>query len=233
MDNNSNNSNVDFSFGPGVPSQNPYALGGPFNPLPSLTLPKESTPSVVDPLTGEYGPTPTMEDSTPSLLAQQEQRRQLNNLGMFLYFANFPAQFARGRSETLEVVTSEGNGEVVPSPVPDNAGATFGRATSTNYRGTFFKANPGLEGKVVVHHAVEQQVLTRYPGAVTEEQIHSLENLRGIPNEVNSDLHLSQIRREWNQFYRQTPNATQEQLLQKATEIDTKYGSKFNPPLGQ
>jgi YD repeat-containing protein len=117
--------------------------------------------------------------------------------------------------------------------VPDNVGATFGRATSTNYRATFFEANPGLEGQVVVHHAVEQQVLTRYPGVVTEEQIHSLENLRGIPNEVNSDLHLSQIRREWNQFYRQTPNATQEQLLQKATEIDTKYGSQFNPPLGQ
>jgi len=76
-------------------------------------------------------------------------------------------------------------------------------------------------------------VLTRYPGVVTEEQIHSLENLRGIPNEVNSDLHLSQIRREWNQFYRQTPNATQEQLLQKATEIDTKYGNQFNPPIGQ
>lgn len=76
-------------------------------------------------------------------------------------------------------------------------------------------------------------MLIRYPGVVTEEQIHSLENLRGIPNEVNSDLHLSQIRREWNQFYRQTPNATQEQLLQKATEIDAKYGSQFNPPLGQ
>lgn len=60
--------------------------------------------------------------------------------------------------------------------------------------------------------------------------MHSLENLRGIPKEVNSDLHLSQIRREWNQFYRQNANPTQQQLLNKATEIDTKYGSQFNPP---
>ena len=111
--------------------------------------------------------------------------------------------------------------------------ATFGSASSSNYRATFFGAYPDLEGRVVVHHAVEQQVLTRYPGVVTEEQMHSLENLRGIPKEVNSDLHLSLIRREWNQFYRQNPNATQEQLLQKATEIDRKYGSQFNPPLGR
>jgi hypothetical protein len=42
--------------------------------------------------------------------------------------------------------------------------------------------------------------------------------------------YLSQIRREWNQFYRQNPAPTQQQLLQKATEIDAKYGSQFQPP---
>ncbi|PPK44426.1 LysM domain-containing protein [Trinickia symbiotica] len=110
-------------------------------------------------------------------------------------------------------------------------GATFGNAVSTDYRTTFFDAYPDLQGQVVVHHAVEQQVLTRYPGLVWQEEIHSLENLRGIPNELNSDLHLSQIRREWNQFYRQTPNPTKDMLLEKATEIDAKYGSQFNPPV--
>ena len=84
-----------------------------------------------------------------------------------------------------------------------------------------------------MHHAVEQQALKRYPGVVSESEIHSLENLRGIPNELNSDLHLSQIRREWNQFYRQTPNPTQDMLLQKATEIDVKFGAQFNPPVGR
>jgi len=108
----------------------------------------------------------------------------------------------------------------------------FGTSTSTDYRGTFFDAHPELEGKVWVHHAVEQQTLTRYPGVVTESEIHSLENLRGIPNEINPEVHLSNIRKEWNQFYRQNPAPTQQQLLQKATEIDLKYGWRFTPPVG-
>ena len=110
-------------------------------------------------------------------------------------------------------------------------GATFGRAESFDYRATFFSAHPELLGRVVVHHAVEQQVLTRYPGVVAEAELHSLENLRGIPKDVNAQAHLSQIRREWNQFYRQTPNPSQQQLLQKAAEIDFEYGARFLPPI--
>jgi hypothetical protein len=111
--------------------------------------------------------------------------------------------------------------------------ATLGSAISTNYRNTFFAAHPELQGAVVVHHAIEQQVLTRYPGVVLEAEIHSLQNLRGIPNALNSDLHLSKIRREWNAFYRTHPNATKEELLEKATEIDLEYGSQFLPPCNQ
>ncbi len=116
---------------------------------------------------------------------------------------------------------------------PDLAeGARFGNAVSNDYRGTFFATYPELQGQVVVHHAVEQQVLKRYPGVVSEGEMNSLENLRGIPKDVNSQLHLSAIRREWNQFYRQNPSATQAQLLEKATQIDAKYGTQFNPPVG-
>jgi len=119
--------------------------------------------------------------------------------------------------------------------VPNNAGATFGRAVSNNYRATFLAASPELEGQVVVHHAVEQGVLTKFPGVVSEAEMHSLENLRGIPNEINSDIHLSQIRVEWNRFYKpfieSGTSPTQEQLLQKATEIDNKFGSQFTPPV--
>jgi uncharacterized Zn-binding protein involved in type VI secretion len=109
--------------------------------------------------------------------------------------------------------------------------ATFGESASTNYKQTFFEAHPGTEGKVVVHHAVEQQTLTRYPGVVSESEMHSLENLRGIPKEINSDVHLSQIRKSWNQFYRETPNPTQAQLLEHATKIDNQFGHLFNPPV--
>ncbi|MCV5735816.1 TIGR02269 family lipoprotein, partial [Escherichia coli] len=60
---------------------------------------------------------------------------------------------------------------------------------------------------------------------------HSLENLRGIPKEVNSKLHLSKIRKEWDKFYRQNPNPNKQQLLNKATEIDDMFGAQFNPPI--
>ncbi|MEX2115121.1 MAG: hypothetical protein WD845_18150 [Pirellulales bacterium] len=109
--------------------------------------------------------------------------------------------------------------------------ASLGRSTSKNYRKTFVDAHPDRQGKVVVHHGVEQQVLDRYPGVITESELHSLENLRGIPKGANSETHLSEIRREWNRFYDQHPTATKEQLLDKATEIDEKYGHLFDPPI--
>jgi hypothetical protein len=115
--------------------------------------------------------------------------------------------------------------------VTENGGATFGTAATKHYRTTFFKQNPKLRGQVVVHHAVEQRVLKKYPGVVTEAEMHSLENLRGIPRHLNSELHLSQIQGEWRRFYHAFPNPTRPQLLQKAAEIDAKYGSQFNPPI--
>lgn len=110
--------------------------------------------------------------------------------------------------------------------------ASFGTASSSRYRTTFYSANPTLRGRVVVHHAVEQQVLTRYPSVVSVEQLHSLENLRGIPRGLDRSLHKSTIRREWNLFYRRNRTVTQELLLDKATEIDAIYGYQFNPPVG-
>jgi len=110
--------------------------------------------------------------------------------------------------------------------------ATLGNALTNNYRKTFFEFNPELKGEVFVHHGVPQVTLRRYPGEVTEVEIHSIENLGGIPNELNSDLHLKQIAKEWLRFYDENPNATREQLLQKATEIDLKYGGWFKPPVG-
>jgi hypothetical protein len=110
--------------------------------------------------------------------------------------------------------------------------ATLGSARTNDYRKTFFEANPELKGEVFVHHGVPQYTLKAFPGEVTEPEIHSIENLRGIPNEINAGLHLKQIGSEWIQFYRANPNATREQLLQKATEIDLKYGDWFKPPVG-
>jgi hypothetical protein len=120
-----------------------------------------------------------------------------------------------------------GVGEVAEGAEATKLAATISR----NYRAAFFAAYPELKGQVVIHHAVEQWILRKYPDLFSEAELQALENLRGIPNELNSNLHLSVIRLEWNAFYKLNPNATREQIVQKAVEIDAKYGSQFNPPI--
>ena len=110
--------------------------------------------------------------------------------------------------------------------------ATVGRATSNDYKRTFFKQHPKLKGKVVVHHAVERQILKKYPGKFTPAELHSLQNLRGIPKgKVNGAVHLSAIRKEWNQFYKAHKNPSRQEILDFATKVDLKLGSNFNPPV--
>jgi len=105
-----------------------------------------------------------------------------------------------------------------------------GKPAFLDYRKTFFDAFPDLNPKeVTVHHAIEQQVMKRYPGVIRERQLHSLENLRGIPQEINKELHLSKIRKEWNNFYRSHPTATQRQLARQAKKIDDMFGAEFTP----
>ncbi len=88
--------------------------------------------------------------------------------------------------ESPSVLSMNGLGTIKGFQSPIVAEGRFGVSTSGNYRGTFFAANPGLKGQVVVHHAVEQAVLNRFPGVVTKSEMHSLENLRGIPVNINS-----------------------------------------------
>jgi len=107
--------------------------------------------------------------------------------------------------------------------------ATFGRAVSKDYRATFIEAHPELDGKVWVHHAVPQKALALYPDSVTNEEIHSLENLRGIPLESNREVHLSRITSEWNAFYNTHRVASKQELLDFATKIDSRYGHLFIP----
>ena len=100
-----------------------------------------------------------------------------------------------------------------------------------DYKKTFFNKYPDLKGSVVVHHAIEQQILKRHPNLFSLDEIHALENLRGIPKEVNNDIHLSKIRRDWNRFYRNNPNPTKEEVINYMIDLDKKYGENFNPPV--
>lgn len=129
------------------------------------------------------------------------------------------AKLAAARNET-----------VLGPNVPTRAEASVGSTTSHNYKKTFFDAHPHLKGKVVVHHAIEQQVLKKYPGLFSADELHSLENLRGIPKgDINSKIHLSQIRVEWNRFYDANPNPTRREVLDQVTKVDDMLGNWFSP----
>jgi RHS repeat-associated protein len=104
------------------------------------------------------------------------------------------------------------------------------RRGSSYYRAIFFKANPHLAGAdLVIHHAVEQQVLDRYPGVLTEAEMHDSSNLIGVPADINGDIHLSMVRKEWDEFYATHPTVTPAELRAKAADIDNRYGNMFTP----
>lgn len=123
----------------------------------------------------------------------------------------------------------------VPAPpkvVPAGRRAKSSRSSTSDYKKVFFDKHPGLRGKVVVHHAIEQQARKRYPGTISSKDMHSIGNLRGIPKERNARLHLSALRKEWNEFYRTHPTATRAELDEFAEKMDKKYGDEFQPPVG-
>jgi hypothetical protein len=131
-------------------------------------------------------------------------------------------------SDAVPTESRGSDADVVTQPDAGTTGSS-GRATSKNYRATFFRAYPEYKGKVVVHHAIEQQVLDKYPGLFTEAEIHALENLRGIPVELHPLVHLRQIRRVWNQFYRSNATATRQQVIEVAQRIDDMFGEQLKP----
>ncbi len=111
---------------------------------------------------------------------------------------------------------------------------SLGRTAELDYRKTFFGFFPALsqfEDRIFVHHAVEQQVLIKYPNLFSEEEINSIENLRGIPSPLNNTVHLSDIRKLWNDFYAAHPTATRQEVVEWANVIDGLYGYSFIPEI--
>src|SRR5258707_473732 len=54
-----------------------------------------------------------------------------------------------------------------------------------------------------VHHAIELNVLDKYPGSFSEAELNALENMRGVPTEQlgRKQLHNSKIREIWDRHY--------------------------------
>lgn len=98
-----------------------------------------------------------------------------------------------------------------------------------SYEQTFFKAHPDLRGKVVVHHAIEQQVLEKYPGLFKPTEINALENLRGVKKSFFDDkVHKSWMRNMWDDFYKEHPpgQASKQDFYNKRAEIDRVFAEK-------
>lgn len=159
-----------------------------------------------------------------SAVGASQVRIRLEQVGAVSTVAVVEGQLAISMAPTALAMVGGGQS-------PGGNGQVETAGTSTHYRETFFAAHPALRDKVVVHHAVEQQVLKRYPGLFTEAEIHSLNNLRGIPKSMNPDVHLSKIRRAWNEFYRTHPRPTKQEVLDLAARLDRDLGSIFEPPL--
>lgn len=115
----------------------------------------------------------------------------------------------------------------------------FGSNTTRRYRDEFFADRRNRNSNAhVIHHAIEQQVLRRYRNMrppITAAEMNSSQNLRGIPEHLNGDVHLSGIRRMWNQFYKHYDDSnttpTRQDLLDFANLVDDAFGDLFDPPV--
>lgn len=102
-----------------------------------------------------------------------------------------------------------------------------------NYRDLFYETHPELQAikdTLEVHHKIPQQVLDNYPGMFSATEINSLDNLVGIPKK--SRVH-PEISKEWRRYIKDNPNATKQDVLQKAAEMDRKYLKHYRPRLEQ
>ncbi|MCU0430693.1 MAG: hypothetical protein MUF42_12080 [Cytophagaceae bacterium] len=114
-------------------------------------------------------------------------------------------------------------------------GTQLSRAPTNDYIKTWRENFPSLQGgNFNVHHSIEQQVQKKWPNLFDEAEINSFPNLRGISGEINSDVHLSRIRKEWDKFYDEFPDGvipSKQQVLDWAKHVDDMFGQYFSPPI--
>ena len=70
-----------------------------------------------------------------------------------------------------------------------------------------------------------------FPDLFTPGEINGIGNLRGVPNELNNDLHPQDIRDAWDDFYDSNPDPTRRKIFKKRDAIDREFGCLFNPPM--
>ncbi|NRA67359.1 MAG: pre-toxin TG domain-containing protein [Pseudobacteriovorax sp.] len=152
----------------------------------------------------------------------------------FLSPIAFAAKPCRQRGELTQIAAKIGQ-ETLDKLKKGKVG--FGIAQRKDYRKTYRDHYAHVNDKIgQVHHAAEQRVLTKYPGVLNEKQMHSIENLRGIPNgAAGIQLHQREIRRFWDDVYERFDERgfppTAGELLKEVKRADDKFGHRFVPPI--
>jgi len=101
-------------------------------------------------------------------------------------------------------------------------------ATENTFNPNFKSRFSDVQDQIkAVHHAVPQKVKNTY-GLLNDTELHSLENLRGIP--VNDNFH-QELTNKWTQWYTQHPGFTLQDALNYAKQLDDQYGHRFVPPI--
>jgi hypothetical protein len=131
-------------------------------------------------------------------------------------------------------LTTEEAAKLSKSELIEKLGVSGVEWADKEYRKVFFEGHPELmpfENAIVVHHAVEQQILEKYPGLFSPKELNELGNLRGIPKELDDLLHKTQLRKQWDTFYKSHAIPTREEVVDYAKSLDSELGHNFEPPV--
>jgi hypothetical protein len=136
------------------------------------------------------------------------------------------------REIPLEPTKLEATGSKITPVRPYEA--RVGAAKRKNYRQTLIEGFPEAGTDMEAHHAIPRFVLKIWPNLFTASEIHSLENLRAIPNALAGLIHRRKIHnQEWKSFYATFKGSTptRQQVLDFATKVDRKYGEFMLPAI--
>jgi hypothetical protein len=115
-----------------------------------------------------------------------------------------PGIDARVEQGIIEEAASTGPARHPRPAAPATRGAAASARTTFDGLRDGYAHRLGVTAGGQVHHAVELQVLDRYPGVFSAAELNDFTNMRGIATELASrqQLHGSKVREVWNRHYR-------------------------------